>query len=130
MNRESERRPNRASGRPKAASDPIAGLTPLTEATFYILISLVEPLHGYGAMKKIEELSGGRVRIGPGTLYGALSNLLEAGLIEPAAAEEDGRRRSYVTTALGRRVIEAEVARLEQLAAHGRMMLSSGGAGD
>ena len=49
----------------------------LTEAVFYILLSLVEPLHGYGIMQNVEKLSGGRVRLAAGTLYGAINTLLE-----------------------------------------------------
>jgi len=57
-------------------------LAPLTEASYYILISLLEPLHGYAVMQKVREMSGGRVRLGPGTLYGALSTMQSADLIE------------------------------------------------
>ena len=53
----------------------------LTEAVFYILLSLFAPMHGYGIMQNVKELSGGRVVLGPGTLYGALNTLLEKGWI-------------------------------------------------
>ena len=49
----------------------------LTEAVYYILLSLMEPMHGYGIMQNVEQLSGGRVRLAPGTLYGAINTLLE-----------------------------------------------------
>ena len=58
-------------------------LSPLTETSFYILISLLEPLHGYGIMQKVIKLSKGRIRLGAGTLYGALGNLVDMGLITP-----------------------------------------------
>lgn len=103
--------------------------TPLTEASYYIMISLLTPLHGYGVMQKAQALSGGRVRLGPGTLYGALANLHASGLIEPAGEDErESRRKTYVITRRGRQVIEAEIERLEAMITHGRAMLSKGGA--
>ena len=55
--------------------------TALTEAVYYILLSLTEPMHGYGIMQNVESLSNGRVRLAAGTLYGAISSLLEKGWI-------------------------------------------------
>lgn len=107
---------------------PPQQLTPLTEASYYILISLIEPRHGYAVMQKAKELSKGRVVIGPGTLYGALANLQAAGLIEPAGQDdEDSRRKRYVVTRRGRQVIEAEIRRLQEMIAHGKAMLAEGG---
>jgi len=107
------------------------GIAPLTESSYYILISLLEPLHGYGVMQKVERLSNGRIRLGPGTLYGALSNLQSAGLIQPVdGALENGRRKVYVITDLGRKVVEAEIHRLEEMIAHGKLLLASGGVVD
>lgn len=106
-------------------------MTPLTEASYYILISLIEPLHGYAAMQKVERLSHGRVRLGPGTLYGALRNLQAAGLIKPVGdTSEKSRRKVYAITERGRKVIVEEIARLEEMVAHGKMLLASGGATD
>lgn len=95
---------------------------PLTEATYYVLVSLVEPRHGYGIMQNVAALTGGAVRIGPGTLYGALTNLLKQGLIERAGDEEaEGERRKvYGLTALGRSVVLLECERLETMARIGR----------
>jgi DNA-binding PadR family transcriptional regulator len=95
---------------------------PLTEATYYVLISLVEPRHGYGIMQNVAALTGGAVRMGPGTLYGALTNLLKQGLIERAGDEEaEGERRKvYGLTALGRSVVLLECERLETMARIGR----------
>ena len=64
---------------------------PLTAAVYYILLSLTEPLHGYGIMQKAEQLSSGRVRLAAGTLYGALNTLLEKGWI--AAGPQEGRQK-------------------------------------
>jgi DNA-binding PadR family transcriptional regulator len=95
---------------------------PLTEATYYVLVSLVEPRHGYGIMQNVAALTGGAVRIGPGTLYGALTNLLKQGLIERAGDEEaEGERRKvYGLTELGRAVVLLECERLETMARIGQ----------
>ena len=73
---------------------------PLTESTTYILMALAEPLHGYALMQKVEEMSQGTVKIGPGTLYGAFSRLEKEGLIKMIKEEE--RRKSYALTDKGR----------------------------
>ena len=93
-------------------------LLPLTEPTFLILASLAKPRHGYGIMQDAEQMSGGRVRLGPGTLYGALNNLLKQKLIERVEEGESGeeRRKAYRLTPLGRRVVELECERLTGLA--------------
>ena len=70
----------------------------LTEAVYYILLSLNEPLHGYGMMQRVREMSRGRLELGAGTLYGALSALTEKGWIEPVSGEEDSRRKAYRIT--------------------------------
>src|SRR5690349_20410034 len=82
-------------------------LQPLTEATFFILLSLAPaPQHGYGIMKDVEALSQGRVAFSTGTLYGALKRLLEQGWIErfdnPEASESGRPRKDYKLTDLGR----------------------------
>ena len=64
----------------------------LTEAVYYILLSLDQPLHGYGIMQNIERISGGRVRLAAGTLYGALYSLLERQWIRALPEEKGGRR--------------------------------------
>ncbi|MBP2099572.1 PadR family transcriptional regulator [Enterococcus rivorum] len=89
-------------------------LLPLTETTFYIMISLLEPLHGYAIMQKVEELSNGRVRIAAGTMYGATENLLKQKLIREVPSN-DKRRRVYVLTDAGKKVLALEVKRLKQL---------------
>ena len=93
---------------------------PLREATFFILLSLATvPKHGYAIMKDAEALSEGRVKLSTGTLYGAIKRLLEQGWIRRLenGTEVDGARprKEYELTDLGRRIFEAEVARLESL---------------
>ena len=96
------------------------GILPLTETTFYILLSMASgPKHGYAILKDIQGLSGGRITITTGTLYGAIKRLVEQGLIEhieSAYQDTDGRiRKEYQLTHLGRRIIDAEFHRLKHL---------------
>ena len=98
--------------------------SPLTETTFYILISLLEPLHGYGIMQKVEKLSKGRVKLGPGTLYGALGNLLEAKMIQLEDGRGiDKRRKVYRIMDLGIKMIEFEIKRLEEMLQNGKDLI-------
>ena len=86
---------------------------PLTESTYYIMLTLVEPLHGYAVMQKIEEISNGTVKVGPGTLYGAFTSLEKEGLIDKVKEEE--RRKSYVLTPKGKKVLMNQIKRLEMM---------------
>ena len=95
----------------------------LTEAVYYILLALVEPLHGYGIMQRTAQLSGGRLVISAGTLYGALSTLMEKGWIEQLEIAADSRRKEYTITDAGRVVLEQELARLEELVTNGKQIL-------
>ena len=104
--------------------DDTARYLPLTESTYYTLLALLEPLHGYGIMQKVDLLSEGTVAVGPGTLYGALSSLEKEGLIVKEREEE--RRKVYALTEKGRRVLAAQVARLEIMARAGAAALPSG----
>src|SRR5581483_9833252 len=94
---------------------------PLKPHWFHVLLCLSgQEQHGYGIMQEVLERTGGKVRLWPATLYGTLKRLMEADLIEesarrPAAALDDSRRRYYRLTALGRRVLDAESRRLEDL---------------
>ena len=90
---------------------------PLTESTCYIMLTLVEPLHGYAVMKKIEEISKGTVKVGPGTLYGAFTLLEKEGLI--VKVKEENRRKSYVLTPKGKKVLMNQIKRLEIMTQNG-----------
>lgn len=96
--------------------------TALTEAIYYILLALQEPLHGYGIMQKTAALSKGRLILSAGTLYGALSNLLEKGWIIPCGESSgaEGRRKQYRITEEGRLALIAELDRLQELVDNGR----------
>ena len=89
----------------------------LTESTYYILLSLYEPQHGYGIMQRTEELSGGRVRLAAGTLYGALSSMSEKGWIQLLPGESGGRKKEYCLTAQGLLALKNELDRLKDLEA-------------
>jgi len=89
-------------------------LLPLTETSFYILLSLMRPCHGYGILKKIEEITNGRIVMGAGTLYGAIKNLVKIGLIVEVDSDSD-RRRNYQITESGKELVNKEIRRYEEL---------------
>ena len=93
----------------------------LTESTYYILLSLYTPRHGYGIMQQTQTLSGGRIRLAAGTLYGALNALCEKGWIIPLP--ESGRKKEYRLTDKGLAVLKNELARLRQLVENGESIL-------
>lgn len=89
---------------------------PLTEALFYILLSLRKPNHGYGIIREVEELTRGRVVLGPGTLYGAIQTMTDKGWIRIYSEETDSRKKKqYMITDLGRGIFREEKKRLEEL---------------
>lgn len=106
-------------------------MLPLTPAVLHILLALAgESKHGYGIMKAVEEMTDGKVTMGPGTLYGTIKRMLQAGLIEegneqPDPTLNDERRRYYRLTPFGQRVLKAEVGRITDLmkVAHAKSLL-------
>lgn len=94
-----------------------------TETTYYILLSLYHPQHGYGIMQETERLSSGRVKLAAGTLYGALNTLCEKGWIRLLPVESGSRKKEYQLTETGLAVLKRELVRLEELAANGRTIL-------
>lgn len=94
---------------------------PLTEATYYILLSLVKPMHGYGIMQMVEEMTNGEVKLGPGTLYGNTTKLLKEKLIVEVASTD--RKKCYELTPLGREVLELEHNRLQRSVRNGNSIL-------
>jgi len=95
----------------------------LTEAVYYILLSLHSPLHGYGIMQKVGEMSNGRVRLAAGTLYGAISTMLEKGWIKALPGEQNSRKKEYEITGHGKQIAENELRRLRELLANGEMII-------
>jgi len=100
-------------------SDNIA----LTEAVYYILLSLFSPMHGYGIMQNVSELTGSRVNLAAGTLYGAISTMLEKGWIRALPSEKNSRKKEYEITDTGKDVVESEMNRLQELLDNGRNSL-------
>lgn len=97
--------------------------TPLTEAFYYILLTLRKPNHGYGITQEVEALTGGRLILGAGTLYGALQAMLNKGWIRIYSEDTESRKKKeYLITSLGREVFEAEKTRLEELLNHAKLM--------
>lgn len=96
---------------------PKRKLDPLPAAAFQILLALAAgDLHGYGIMRSVERQTAGRVRLGPGTLYGSVKTLLEAGLIEEVdTGTEDERRRVYRLSTAGRKLARSEAGRMAEV---------------
>ena len=95
----------------------------LTEAVFYILLSLQKPLHGYGIIQNVGELSHGRVKLAAGTLYGALNSLVEKGWIDALPENPESRKKEYVITQNGLAVLKEELARLSELVDNGKRIM-------
>jgi DNA-binding PadR family transcriptional regulator len=95
----------------------------LTEAVYYILLSLITPRHGYGIIQNAEALSSGRVRLAAGTLYGAINTLLEKGWIRALPEEKDSRKKEYVITSEGRQALTDEMNRLRELLDNGQRIM-------
>ena len=97
-------------------------MLPLTPAVFHILLALSDgERHGYAIMREVAQTTNRQIKMGPGTLYGTIKRLLEAGWIEksdlrPDANVDDERRRYYRLTGFGQRVAEAEACRCHELA--------------
>ena len=95
----------------------------LTESTYYILLELFSPQHGYGIMQQVEALSNGRVRLAAGTLYGALNVLCDKGWIVQLPVEDGSRRKEYRLTLKGLDVLKGELARLRELLENGERIV-------
>ena len=95
----------------------------LTEAVFYILLSLQKPLHGYGIIQNVGEMSNGRVKLAAGTLYGALNSLVEKGWIDALPENPESRKKEYVITKNGLTVLNEELDRLSELVDNGKRIL-------
>ena len=100
---------------------PKRKLEPLPSTAFQIMLALADgDLHGYAIMREIEEQTGGRLRLGPGTLYGSIQALLEGALIEEVERSEDTevhqeRRRYYRLTAVGRKLARSEAEKMADI---------------
>lgn len=102
-------------------------MQPLTDALFYVLLALREPKHGYGIIQEVEQLTGGRLTLGAGTLYGALKTLEERGWISLYSQQNDSRKKKeYLITEQGRCVFLAECGRLREMLENSRLMEEAG----
>ena len=95
----------------------------LTEAVYYILLSLHKPLHGYGIMQNVMQLSGGRVNLAAGTLYGALDTMCKKGWIDELPGEKSSRKKQYIVTKLGHKIAKNEITRLRELLTNGERLI-------
>jgi DNA-binding PadR family transcriptional regulator len=95
---------------------------PLSESTYYIMLMLAEPRHGYAVMQEVEAMTDGAVVIGPGTLYGAFSALEKEHLIEMVRSE--ARRKFYALTDKGKAVLRSQIERLQMMADSGQRVLT------
>lgn len=96
---------------------------PLTEAFFYILLSVREPNHGYGIIQEVTEITEGRVVLGPGTLYGAINSMLSKKWIKLYSEDKESRRKKeYLITDKGKEVFSKEVKRLNELLINAKRM--------
>ncbi|WP_036944590.1 PadR family transcriptional regulator [Pseudobacteroides cellulosolvens] len=91
----------------------------LTEAVYYILLSLYKPMHGYGIMQNVMELSEGRVNLAAGTLYGAINTLLDKGFIKALSGDVNSRKKEYEITQIGKEIVKNEIERLRELVRNG-----------
>ncbi|QSS98849.1 PadR family transcriptional regulator [Pontibacillus sp. ALD_SL1] len=98
----------------------------LTDTSFYILLTLQEARHGYLIMRKVEELTKGKVSIGPASMYTTIKKLLTAGLIEQYG-EGSGKRKTYIATAAGVHLLKKDIERRESMLDHARIVFNAEG---
>ena len=97
--------------------------TPLTEAIYYILLAVRKPNHGYGITQEVEQLTGGRVVLGAGTLYGAIQTLEKKGWITIYSEDTASRKKKeYILTSTGRAAFDEETKRLAELLENAKLM--------
>lgn len=114
--------------------DDLQELLPLSPATFYILLALAdEDRHGYGIMQEVSRQSEGKYKLGPGTFYDNLEKLIDHGMVKEVprkSANDDPRRRYYRMTGFGRKLLLAEVSRLEVAVREAKLHLRGAKAGE
>ena len=103
---------------------------PLTEAVYYILLTLHTPMHGYGIMKFIKKISNGRLVLVSGTLYGAIKKLQEKGWIRALDTDGESLKKEYELTLIGKKVLEGEIDRLQELLKNGNHITRGESIGD
>lgn len=102
----------------------IRNLSPLTESTFYTLLVLQNPLHGYGIIKEVEEMTKGRLILAAGTLYGVIQNLLKYELIYLYNEDiKSKKKKEYQVTQLGKELLKYETKRLKEMVRNSRKVV-------
>lgn len=97
---------------------------PLTEGVYYILLTLHKPNHGYGIIQEVQTLTNNRLVLGAGTLYGALNTMMEKGWIQLYSEDKSSRKKKeYIITEKGSKIVLAEILRLQELVTHGKEMM-------
>lgn len=96
---------------------------PISESKYYILLSITKPLHGYAIMQNISELTGGRIEMGAGTLYGALKNMVKNGYAVPVSGSLLDRKKEYKITDKGTELLKKEIKRYQELLDNGKQVL-------
>ena len=99
---------------------------PLTETMFLVLLTMLEKNYGYKVSKEVEEITNGRIVLGPGTLYGAINNLNKKGWIKLVDKDENGKK-VYIATDIGRELVSLEIDRMRNLVLKGEKKLNKGG---
>lgn len=101
----------------------LENIIPLTEAFFYILLSLRQPNHGYGIIQEVTEITEGRLVLGPGTLYGAINSMLSKKWIKLYSEDKESRKKKeYLITDKGKEAFSKEVERLNELLINAKRM--------
>lgn len=101
----------------------MAANTPLTEALFYILLTVRNANHGYGIIQEVSEITKGRLKLGPGTLYGAINSMLSKGWIKLYSEDKASRKKKeYLITEKGKEIFSMEVERLKELVNNAKLM--------
>lgn len=98
--------------------EAIKAYIPMSETAYYILLSLTEPMHGYGIMQHVEKLTAKRISLGAGTLYGSILKMERNGLI--SFIGEENKRKTYKITDFGKEVLKAEIERITELYQHSK----------
>lgn len=88
---------------------------PLTETTLLVLLAMHKPNHGYGVMQMVEKITEGRIVFGPSTLYGAINNLNKKGWIKLVKTDEESKKKEYVITDIGKKIVQLELERMKQV---------------
>lgn len=98
---------------------------PLTETMFLVLLTMLEENYGYKVSQEVEEITNGRIVLGPGTLYGAINNLNKKGWIELVDKDDSGKK-VYIATDIGRELVSLEIKRMRNLVLKGEKKVKKG----